>query len=93
MHAALLASGQLQWIVWPCLAVVFGLGLLATFAPSHFQTVAARGSHWVDIEKFVELLDKPIDVDRHVLRYSRSFGLLVSAAALWLAYVYWAYVK
>ena len=93
MHAALLAAGQLQWIVWPLLAVVFGLGLLATFSPGHFQTVAARGGRWVDIDKLVQLLDKPIDVDRHVLRYSRPFGVLVTAAALWLAYVYWTFAN
>lgn len=82
---------EFQWIVWPVLAVVFSLGLLATFAPNHFAALASRGSKWVDTDKVLEVLDKPIDIDQHVLRYSRVFGTVVAMAALWLAYVYWTH--
>lgn len=84
------ASLDFQWIVWPSLAVVTALGLLATLAPAHFAQLASRGSQWVDTSKVLAFLDKPIDVDRHVLRYSRVFGVLVVLAAAWLAYVYWS---
>lgn len=81
-----------QWVVWPVLAIIFALGLTATFAPGHFANIASRGSKWVDTDKVLQALDKPIDIDRHVLRYSRAFGMLVAVAAIWLAYVYYAHV-
>jgi hypothetical protein len=37
----------------------------------------------------LEALDKPYDVDQHVLRYSRIFGVLVAISAAWLGYVFW----
>jgi hypothetical protein len=90
MPAALLATlPDLQWIVWPVLAIVFTLGLVATFAPGRFQTIASQSGKWIDTDKIREALDKPIDVDQHVLRYSRVFGVLVAVAAVWLGYVYW----
>ena len=85
------ASVDVQWIVWPVLAAIFGLGVLATFAPDRFANIALRGSRWVDTEEVLKLLDRPIDVDRYVLRYSRVFGVAVVLAAVWLAYVYWNY--
>ena len=81
-----------QWVVWPGLALVFTLGLVATFAPGRFANIASRGSKWVDTEKMLQALDRPIDIDQHVLRYSRVFGTLVVASAAWLAYVYWVHV-
>jgi hypothetical protein len=89
MPAPLIALLDVQWFVWPVLAVVFGLGLLAMFAPDAFAIVAARGSKWVDTDKMLEALDKPYDVDQHVLRYSRIFGVLVAISAAWLGYVFW----
>jgi hypothetical protein len=80
---------DIQFFVWPVLAVVLGLGLLALFAPDAFALVATRGSKWVDTERVLQALDKPIDVDHHVLRYSRIFGVLVALSALWLGYVFW----
>jgi hypothetical protein len=87
------AAVELQWIVWPALAMVLGLGLLATFAPGRFSKISARGSKWVDTDKLLQYLDKPIDVDSHVLRYSRVFGVVVSLAAVWLAYLFWAHLS
>jgi hypothetical protein len=86
---SLLAALEFQWIVWPALAVVFCLGLLATFSPGRFSALAMRGGKWIDTERMLEFLDKPIDVDKHVLRYSRLFGVLVAAAALLLGWIYW----
>lgn len=94
MNAVVLATSlDLQWIVWPTLALVFALGLLAAFAPRKFQSIAAHGGRWIDTERVLQALDKPIDVDRHVLRYSRVFGVAVALAAVWLAYVYWVFVR
>jgi hypothetical protein len=91
MNLELLGAVGLQYVVWPALACVFVLGLLATFAPGQFSAIAARGGKWIDTEKALQLLDKPIDVDQHVLRYSRIFGVVVALAACWLAFVYWTY--
>ncbi|HTN77399.1 MAG TPA: hypothetical protein VL096_19205 [Pirellulaceae bacterium] len=85
----LVAALELQWIIWPLLFVVFSLGVLASFSPDHFAGLANRGSHWIDTDKLRQFLERPINVDRHVLRYSRVFGLLVMLAALWLAYLFW----
>ena len=87
----LAASVDLRWIVFSLLAFVLFLGLLATFSPNRFAGIATRGSQWIDTDKLLEFLDKPIDVDRQVLRYSRVFGVLVTLAALWLAYLYWSH--
>ena len=91
-YALLGATIDLQWVVWPVLFAVFVLGMLATFAPDRFANVALRGSRWIDTEEVLKLLDKPINVDRYVLRYSRVFGVAVTVAACWLGYLFWANV-
>jgi hypothetical protein len=93
MHATLLAVVDVQWFVWPVLAVVLGLGVLAMAAPDAFALVAARGSTWVDTQKVLQALEKPIDIDQHVLRYSRIFGALVALSAVWLGYVFWMLMR
>ena len=92
MYVTLLAAVNVQWIILPALSVIFCLGLLAMLSPGHFAAIAMRGSRWIDTEKVLQALDKPIDVDRHVLRYSRVFGLLVALSAAWLAWVSWAVI-
>lgn len=81
-----------NWLVGITLAVIFVLGLVATISPGRFASIASRGSRWIDTDKVLEVLDRPIDIDQHVLRYSRVFGVAVALAALWLAYVYWVFV-
>lgn len=83
------ASIDLQWIVWPVLAVIFGLGVLATFSPDRFAHIATRSSRWIETEEVLKYLDKPIDVDRHVLRYGRWLGIAVILATGWLGYLFW----
>jgi hypothetical protein len=90
-YVLLAALADLKWIVWPVLSGVLVLGLVATFAPGRFSRLSARGSKWFDTDKLLQILEKPIDVDSHVLRYSRVFGVVVTLAAAWLAYVYWAH--
>ncbi len=92
MTSVVLAAANVQWIVFSLLAIVLVLGLLATFAPDRFAHIAQRGSKWIDTDQVVKFLEKPIDVDRHVLRYSRVLGVLVTLAALWLAYLYWTHL-
>ena len=92
MASVLLAVGSdFHFLVGAGLLVVFSLGLLATFAPQRFSAIAASGGRWVDTDKVRELLERPIDVDQHVLRYSRVFGVLVALASGWLAFVYWTH--
>jgi hypothetical protein len=78
---------NLQWFIWPLLALVGSVGLVALLSPDRFSKLSEEGSKWVDTNKLVALLDKPIDVDRHVLRYSRVFGAAVLAATALIAYL------
>lgn len=52
-------------------------GTLGDVLANRFAGIATRGSQWIDTDKLLEFLDKPIHVDRQVLRYSRVFGVLV----------------
>jgi hypothetical protein len=88
-YVLLAATIDVQWIVWPVLAVIFGLGVLATFAPDRFAHIATRSSRWIETEEVLKYLDKPIDVDQHVLRYSRLLGIAVILASIWLGYLFW----
>ncbi len=79
----------IHMIVLPVLGMAAGMGLLALISPKRFAGIANRSSHWVDTSKIQQLLDKRIDIDRHVLRYSRVFGIAVVAASIFLGYVYY----
>jgi hypothetical protein len=78
----------LPWVVFALLSLAGALGLLAIVSPTRFARVAQSGGYWVDTRWITDFLDRPISVDHHVLRYSRSFGVLVVASSLWLAYLF-----
>ena len=80
---------QLQWLIWPLLALCGVLGIVALVSPRYFEKLAYRSSTWVDTSQLAAALDKTVDVDRHVLRYARLFGLAVLIASLVLAYCYY----
>ena len=80
---------QLQWLIWPLLALFGVLGVVAVVSPRHFEKLATRSSKWVDTSQLATALDKTVDVDQHVLRHGRLFGLLVLLASLVLAYCYY----
>ncbi len=88
MQSLILAvSVDLQWLIWPLLTLVGSVGLLAVLSPDRFSKLSEEGAKWIDTNKLVTLLDKPIDVDRHVLRYSRVFGVAVLAATGLIGYL------
>lgn len=53
--------------------------LVAVASPKTFRLLAKYGGHWLDSSKLLAALDKPIDVDRLVLPYSRVLGAAVLA--------------
>lgn len=81
-----------SWVVWPLIGSAAAMGLLALVFPDTFAVLAQRGGSWVDTEELVKKLDERIDIDQHILRYSRVFGLAVVASALFLGYVYFTRV-
>jgi len=86
--ALLVVSLSLSWLIVPLLALAAAAGFVALFSPRRFSVLAARGGRWVDTNRFVQMFDKPINVDRFVIRYSRVFGAVVILAVLVLAYVF-----
>jgi len=78
----------LQYGVWFALGVVAFFGLLAMVSPRHFASLAGGGSKWIDTSRYLEALDRRIDIDALVIRLSRLFGLAVLASAAVLAYFY-----
>ena len=81
-----------QWITLPLLVVVAMLGLLALVSPKRFAQISHGSSQWVDTAKLLEKFDKPINIDQHVLRYSRVFGVVIIVACAVLAYVLLTYI-
>ena len=86
-------SVNFQWIALPLLVAVAMLGLLALVSPLRFAQFSQSSSKWVDTAKFFEKFDKPINIDRHILRYSRIFGVAIMVACAVLGYVLSTYLS
>jgi hypothetical protein len=77
--------------VWAGLGVVAATGLLAVVSPRMFTRLAGWCSIWIDVDQFARKFDRRIEVDPHVLRHSRRFGMLIVAAAIAAAsFMLWA---
>jgi hypothetical protein len=61
------------------------IGLIALLSPKAFQRIAKFSGYWIDSNRILAWLDKPIDVDLLVLPHSRKFGVAVLAAVTILA--------
>lgn len=85
-------SVVLQAAIFALLGVVALLGLLALFSPQRFAQLANRSSRWVDTSQYLRRLDEPVNVDKHVLRYSRLFGVAVIMSAALLTWVVLQYL-
>ena len=85
-------SVALQTAIFALLAGIAMLGLLAVLSPKWFAQLANRSSRWVDTSRYLRRLDEPVDVDKHVLRYSRIFGAAVIMSAVLLTWVFLRYV-
>ena len=81
---AALSAAQ-QGIVQAMLALAGLCGLIAVASPARFKTLAELGGRWIDTNRLAQQLDQRYDVDRFALRYPRAFGLVVLAAAVFLA--------
>lgn len=74
-------------IIWTTLAVAGALGVIALMSPRLFSKLAAIGGRWVDTSSILAKLDTRVDVDAHVLPYSRFLGAAVVASVGLLAFV------
>lgn len=71
---------------WILLAIAGLIALVAVVSPATFRTLAKFGGQWLDSGKLLAALDKPIDVDRLVLPYSRMLGAAVLATIALLCF-------
>jgi len=74
-----------------CLA---GLGLIALIAlvavisPTWFRRLESLLGHTIDTSRIQELLERPIDTDRYLRRYTRLIGAgALSVAVLFASYL------
>lgn len=78
----LAAAHTLAPWVWILLGVLASIGLLALISPRRFSSLAARGGDWVDTNRLLSVLDKRVDIDQHVLPFSRVLGFAVFSSAI-----------
>ena len=75
----------ISWFMFPTAGL---LGLIAIVNPGVFLRLANHAGRWIDSEKLLKSLDRPHDIDRHVLRYPRVLGVLVMAAVTTVGLLY-----
>ncbi len=85
-------TNLLQVVSLPAFLALLGVsgiaGLVAVVSPQRFKVIVERSGRWIDTNKIVARLDKPVNVDQHVLRHTRVFGAVVLAAVAVLTFVY-----
>ena len=77
--------------IWTSLGVLGAIGLLALASPSRFKKLCTRSDRWIDTDKLLEPLNRRVDLDEHILPFSRILGGAVLAAAVLIAYLYATY--
>ena len=82
LFAAKLVAGP---VVWFFIGILAAIGILAMASPQRFAKLADRSGSWIDTNKALAFLDKRIDIDRHVLPFSRVLGFAVLASAILIA--------
>lgn len=69
-------------------------GVIAVFLPQVFGRLATFLGRWVETRPTFAVFDTRVDIDHHVLRYTRVFGVLVLlASAFWAALLVQALVR
>lgn len=91
MFVLLLAKISFMPVVWTLLGICAAAGLLAVVSPKKFHALTNHSNTWVDSNKFLETLDKRVDIDKYVLPFSRVLGVSVLIAVGVLAYLYIKY--
>ncbi len=66
-----------QFVVLAALGLVGVAGLLALASPRFFSRLAYWGDLWVDTDKYADVLNYQVQIDHHVVRHSRLFGVVV----------------
>ena len=85
-YLALIVSDP--WVFWSVVTFVGSFAIWAIFWPQRFAQIAQVSSSWVDSTKLLAVLDRRIEIDQFVLRYTRAFGVaLLSGLALYVGLV------
>ena len=87
MLLATLAITPLQCIIGTAVGVVTLPAVLAIVSPATFRGLAKGANRWIDTSAFIAKLDRPIDIDSHVLPHSRLLGAAVLASITALGFV------
>jgi len=80
-------QGALTPILWSLVIFAGVLGIIALVSPRLFSAIARASNHWVDTSKWLAKFDTRVEVDAHVLPYSRHLGAAVVASLVVLALV------
>lgn len=91
VESVIAAQLNLGPLVWAVLGILAAIGLLAVVSPRRFQTVCRGSDRWVDTDALLEPLNRRIDLDQHVMPFSRLLGVSVLMAVGVLAYLYLSY--
>lgn len=70
------------------LSLCGAVGLLALVRPRLFAAIATWGSRWINFHRFLDFLDRRVDVDRLIIPHSRILGGAVLASVSVLGYVF-----
>ena len=87
-HLLTAATPNFAPYVWTGLAILGAIGLLALTSPNRFRKLCTRSDRWIDTDKLLEPLNRRVDLDEHILPFSRILGGAVLGAAVLIGYLY-----
>ena len=90
-HLLFAAGPNFAPYVWTALGVLGAIGLLALTSPSRFRKLCTRSDRWIDTDKLLEPLNRRVDLDEHILPFSRVLGAAVLGSAVLIGYLYVTY--
>jgi len=85
---SLVAQFTTDVVIWTALGAVALIGMIAMVSPRTFESLNKGGSHWIDTSKLLSKLDRPIDVDKYILPFSRWLGAAAVVAAVVIGILY-----
>jgi hypothetical protein len=76
------------WLFWSIVVFIGSFAIWAICWPQRFAQLARASSSWIDSSKMLAVLDKRLELDSFVLRYTRAFGVfLLIGLALYMGLV------
>jgi hypothetical protein len=87
-----LAAFWIEPALWSLLALLGLVGAVAVLSPRHFSRLTKCSSQWVDTDRILSTLDRKVDIDKHVLPYSRALGMAVLCSVAIFAWLYVRYL-